>query len=115
MLRLDLRQLRQKHLKVDDELQPADDFWTGFEVQQAGPFRVRLDAQYAGNDVVVRGDLKGRLVSPCRRCLVNVEVDIEEDMAMVFRPGLTRVEAEAAEVYALPEKGDELDLQEAIR
>ena len=115
MLRLDLRQLRQKRLTLDDTLAPDDEFWTGFEVRPAGPFHVRMDAQMAGEDVIVRGDISGKLSASCRRCLQDVTVSIAEEVALVFRPGLTRVEAEEAEVYALPEKGDELDLKEAIR
>lgn len=115
MLRLDLRQLQKKRLTIDETLPPGDVFWAGTALKPVGPFRVRADAQLAGHDVIVRGDVAGRLASSCRRCLEHVEVEVDEEFDLVFRPGLSRVEAEEAEVYALPEKGDELDLQDAIR
>src|SRR5690606_33050553 len=51
----------------------------------------------------------------CRRCLVPVEFDLDETVTWLFREGISEAEAEAEEVYALPEKGRELDLVRALR
>ena len=116
MLRLDLRQLHRKRLTLDETLAPDHAIWAGSELKPARPFRVQLDAQLAGRDVIVRGSMEGQLASFCGRCLKEVTVDVDiDDVALVFRPDITRLEAEEAEVYALPEKGDELDLTDAIR
>src|SRR5688572_28616114 len=116
MLRVDLRQLERKNrLDIEHELPPDSPLWNGSEIQLAEPLAVRLQAQQAGHDVVVRGELSGLVAMYCRRCLAPVTAPIEEEVAMVFRPGLSRVEAESEEVYALPARGDELDLSDAIR
>lgn len=116
MLKVDLRQLeRKRRLRIDELVPPDDGLWEETEVRAARPLRVQLEAQVAGHDVVVRGALEGTVVLPCRRCLTDVDVALKEDVALLFRRGLTRVEAEEQEVYTLPERGDELDLHDAIR
>src|SRR5687768_11734143 len=116
MLRVDLRQLERKNrLNIEQELPPDSPLWVVSELQLAEPLAVRLEAQQAGHDVVVSGELTGAVAMACRRCLAPVTAPIDEEVAMVFRPGLSEVEAEAEEVYALPSRGDELDLSDAIR
>jgi uncharacterized protein len=41
--------------------------------------------------------------------------EINEELIFVYRAGVAPVEAEAEEVYPLPEKGGTLDLTEAVR
>jgi uncharacterized protein len=116
MLKVDLRQLQQRRrIQIDEMVQPADAIWHDSDVQLAEPLRVELEAQYAGQDVVVRGRLSGRVELPCRRCLEPVSRPVDEEVAWLFRRGLSRVEAEDAEMYSLPERGDELSLEEPIR
>ncbi len=116
MLRVDLRQLeRKKRLTIDHELPLDSPLWSESGIQLAEPVTVRLEAQQAGHDVVVRGELTGIVALACRRCLAPVTAPVNEELALVYRPGLSRVEAEAEEVYALPERGEELDLSDAVR
>ena len=116
MLKVDLRQLQQRRrIVIDEAVQPTDAIWHESDVPLAEPLRVELEAQYAGQDVVVRGRLSGRVELPCRRCLISVSRSVEEEVAWLFRRGLSRVEAEDAEIYLLPERGDELSLEEPIR
>jgi uncharacterized protein len=116
MLRVDLRELARKNrLLIDQEIAPDDPIWADSGVELAKPLVVRLEAQQVGRDVVVRGELEGTVALFCRRCLAPVEADVDEEVSLVYRPGLSRVEAEAEEVYALPERGDDLDLTDAIR
>src|SRR5688572_18951860 len=112
----DLRRLeRENRLAIGAELRVERGGRREGQLAVAGPLRVRLEAQQAGHDVVVRGNLNGSVALACRRCLAPVTAPIDEDVSLVFRPGLSRVEAEAEEVYALPARGDELDLSDAIR
>ena len=116
MLKVDLRELERKRRLSIEGAVPADaPLWQGSEVELAEPLQVRLDAQFAGRDVLVRGEVWGQAELPCRRCLRSVSVPFREEVAFLYRPGLTEVEAEDAEVYALPERTDELDLSEAVR
>lgn len=116
MLKVDLRQLeRKRRLTIDAAIGPDDPFWRNTGVELGEPLRVQLDAQLAGRDVIVQGELTSRTTMPCRRCLRPVTVELKEKVALVYRPGLTRVEAEAQEVFPLPERSDELNLADALR
>lgn len=116
MLKVDLRQLERTGRTVIDENVPADaEIWDGSGIQPRRDFEIRLEAQLAGNDVLVRGHLDGSIELNCSRCLRGVPIGVTEEVAFLFRPGLTEAEAADAEMYRLPERGDELDLTEAIR
>ena len=116
MLKVDLRQLEQhRRVRIDEVVPPGDPLWTGLDARVEQPLRVRLEAQFAMQDVLVRGDLEGEFVLPCRRCLVDVAVKLQEDVALLFRRGLSEQDAAEQEIYPLPERGDELDLRDAIR
>jgi DUF177 domain-containing protein len=116
MLKVDLLLLARTHrLEIDQEVAADDPLWQQIGARPIEPLTVRLDVQFAGRDVIVRGALQSRLALTCRRCLVPVTAGLEEDVAWVFRPGLTKQQAEDAEVFTLPDRGDELDLIDAVR
>lgn len=116
MLKVDLGQLARKRRLLIDASVPADAaLFRGLVFEMRGPLAVRLEAQQAGSDVLVRGTLEGEAELACRRCLVAVTVPLREDVALLFREGVSEADAEAAEIYPLPEKGSELDLIHAIR
>jgi len=116
MLKVDLRQLeRRGRLSIEDDVPPDAPLWHDLGLRFRAPLQVRLEAQYAGRDVVVRGTLEGSAELPCSRCLKVVFVPVDEEVAFLFRPGISEVEAEDAEIYVLPERGDELDLSGVVR
>jgi uncharacterized protein len=116
MLKVDLGQLaRSKRFQIDADV-PADDaLFDGVVFEMRGPLAVRLEAQQTAHDVLVRGTLEGEAVLGCRRCLTEVGTPIREEVALLFREGFSLADAEAEEIYPLPEKGNELDLTHAIR
>ncbi len=116
MLKVDLGQLaRTKRLQIDASV-PADDaLFHGVAFEMRGPLEVDLEVQQAGHDVLARGTLAGEAELGCRRCLTAVATPIGEEVALLFREGVSLADAEAAEIYPLPEKGNELDLTHAIR
>jgi uncharacterized protein len=116
MLKVDLGQLaRNKRYQIDASVPPDDALFHGAAFTLGGALEVQLEAQQAGHDVIVRGTLAGEAELPCRRCLTEVSVPVEEEVALLFRPGVSEADAEAAEIYPLPEKGNELDLTDALR
>jgi uncharacterized protein len=88
--------------------------WNGLTFTLAGPTHVDLEAQSVIRDVLVQGRITGEIRHECRRCLEPLTVRLAEDVSMFFRDGVAPTEAEAEEVYALPERGD-LDLAPAVR
>ncbi len=116
MLKVDLGQLaRKKRLQIDARV-PADDaLFRDAAFEMRTPLDVQLDVQQTGSDVLVRGAIEGEAELACRRCLNTVTTPIEEEVALLFREGVSEAEAEAAEIYPLSEKAQELDLSGAIR
>ncbi|HSJ31955.1 MAG TPA: DUF177 domain-containing protein [Longimicrobiales bacterium] len=116
MLKVDLGLLAQQHrIRIDAAIPPDDELWGTLPWRFAEPVELHLEVQQAGSDVVVRGDVSGRAELSCRRCLAPVPYEIDEELIFVYRSGVAPVEAEAEEVYPLPEKGRDLDLTQAVR
>jgi uncharacterized protein len=116
MLKVDLGQLaRKKRLQIDASLPANEAVLHDAAFRLRGPLNVQLEAQQSGHDVLVRGSIEGEAELDCRRCLIAVSTPIDEEVALLYRPGLTEAEAEAAEIYALPPKANELDLTGAVR
>lgn len=116
MLKVDLGELaRKKRLQIDRTL-PADHPATaGAGFRLVVPLDVHLEVQHAGSDVVALGRVEGEAEVACRRCLEPVRVPIDQEVTLVFRAGVSQAEAEAEEIYPLPERGQELDLNGALR
>jgi uncharacterized protein len=116
MLKVDLGVLaRKKRLQIDESL-PVDSALVanaGFRLVE--PLAVELDVQLAGHDVIARGRMSGEAELNCRRCLTPVRTPVDQEVTLVFREGVSQVEAEAEEIYALPDRGNELDLGYALR
>lgn len=116
MLTFDLGTLAQQHrIRIDTEVPPDDQAWDSLPWRFDGPVSVELDVQQAGADVVARGWLRGVAALSCRRCLEPVSCEVSEELTLVYRAELPEEEAEAAEEYALPPRGQELDLRPALR
>jgi uncharacterized protein len=115
MLTVDLNRLRrERRARIDADIAESAGFWSELELEPASPLEVRLEAQQAGLDVVVRGTVSGRFRQECRRCLEPVEVSVEEDLGRLYREGEALTEDEPEDVVALP-KGAELDLSPEVR
>ena len=116
MLKVDLGRLAREHrIRIDGEVPADDPLWSGLGVAFDGPVAMRLDVQQAGSDVVARGRLSATAVLACRRCLKPVRHELDEELTFFFRSGIAATEAEAEEVYPLPAKGQELDLERPVR
>jgi uncharacterized protein len=116
MLKVDLGRLaRERRLRIDEEIAPDDPILSGIGIAFSGPVVLALDVQDAARDVVARGRLRGEAELACRRCMTPVRYELDEDLTFVFRAGVTPVEAEQEEVYALAERAQELDLAVPLR
>ena len=116
MLQVDLGELaRKKRVQIDESLPANHPLLAGAGFRLVGPLDLHLQVQEATHDVVVLGRMEGESEVPCRRCLVPVRTPIDQEVTLLFRAGVTQVDAEAEEIYPLPARGDELDLSGAIR
>jgi uncharacterized protein len=118
MLKVDLGLLKRlKSLEIDESVPASDPMWDEAGLTLEEPLRVQLVLEEQFDDVVANGTVQARATVPCRRCLEPVAVELDQPVHLVFRAGITEVEAESEEehVYALPEKARELDLTHAMR
>jgi uncharacterized protein len=114
MLKVDLAQLeRRRRVAVEAEL-AAEVLELGRDdVSFVEPIVVRLEAQQAGPDVVIRGRIEAQAELACRRCLTPVRSTIAEAVIWVYREDAEAADAE--DVYPLPPRARELDLLPAVR
>jgi uncharacterized protein len=116
MLKVDLGRLAREHrIRVEEELPPDHPLWEGMGIRFDGPVGVELDVQHAAHDVVARGRVRATAELACRYCTTPVRREVDEELTFVFRAGVEPVEAETEEVYPLPEKARELDLEWPLR
>lgn len=115
MLHVDLNRLaREGRVRVDVGIPTDAVFWEDLDLRPRAPLEVRLEAQQAGPDVVVRGTIQGEFAQECRRCLEPVTVEIEEDFGRLFRAGDAMEAEESEDVLPLPRDAD-LDLSGSVR
>jgi uncharacterized protein len=115
MLLVDLNRLqREGRARIDADIAPDATLWEGTGLEPHGPLAVRLEAQQAGPDVVVRGRVAGTFALSCRRCLGPVVAGIDEEVGLLYRAGMKPGEDEAADVLPLPRAGA-LDVTAPLR
>ncbi len=116
MLKLSLGAVSRGEVRVRDDVPPDHPMWDGLQVSLAGPLHVDLTARGVGEGVFLRGTVRGKLRLPCRRCLAETEHELDEAVDFLFDEIRADEEEEMeGEVYPLPERGDELDLADAVR
>lgn len=116
MLTLDLGRLRRRRrVEIAEDVPRDAALWAGTGLEPETPLGVRLEAQPVGEDVLVRGRFQGRFGLDCRRCLTRVHLAVDEEVSLLFRPGLERSEAEGQDVYTFGVRAHELDLSGALR
>lgn len=115
MLKVSLTALDRGDVSVREQVAPDDEMWQDADLTLAAPLDVDLTARSVGDGVFLRGRLRTTVRLACRRCLTSVEQEIDDVVDLLFEPLGPEDEEAEGEVYPLPEKGDVLDLREAVR
>jgi Predicted metal-binding, possibly nucleic acid-binding protein len=117
MLNLNLRETARADVPVRGEIAPDDPLWADAQINLQGPVKVDLVAQeVAGSGVLVRGRINAVVELECRRCLEPVQQEIDDEITLLYdNPPEGEEAEESGEIYPLPERGDVLDLSEAVR
>jgi uncharacterized protein len=115
MLSLDIRSLESHAAHVSGSLAPDDPVWEEGDVRPAEPIKVEGRLSAAGQSrFYFSGRIHGKTEVPCRRCLKEVEVFVDEDAHFIFSS-----EGEDAEddpdVYSFDPLAATLDLRPAVR
>ena len=115
MLSFDIRSLESKAEQVDGSLSPDDDVWAEGDARPAKPVQVsgRLSSANEGR-FDFSGRLKGEVAMPCRRCLEDVAVKVDDEVHFIFAENGAD-EADDPDVFTYDPNARELDLRPAIR
>lgn len=116
MLCFDIRSLEARAESVDGTLSVADPVWEADDVRPLGDgvhVRGRLSAAGHGR-FYFTGTFQGSAANQCRRCLIDVEVPVAEELQLLFaEAGLD--DADEDDVVPIPPGARELDLRPAVR
>ncbi len=116
MLKLDLLDLeRRQSLRVEGRIEAGEDLFEGLPFANEKPFKIVLDASWAGSgELVVRGGAVGTVSQDCRRCLDRVVRQIDVDITLLFAPS-DLLEEDDSEMYRLEMGVREIDLEPYVR
>ncbi len=115
MLSFDLRSLETKAVQVDGELQRDDPIWEEVDVRPEGPIMVTGRLSHAGEGrFYFAGRIDGRIALPCRLCLEEVSVEVDEEVHFLLAE-IGADEADDPDVYLYDPNARMLDLRGAVR
>jgi len=115
MLQFDIRSVEAKAAQVDAELSPKDAIWQPGDPIPSKPLHVigRLSAAGTGK-FYWHGRVEGDLTLPCRRCLADATVHVQDESHVIFaEPGSD--EADDPDVQVLDERSPQIDLRPTVR
>jgi len=72
--------------------------YRGAEFRQSGPLKVDAVAELVGAEIRIRGQLATRLETACDRCLEQVEIPVEHNFDLFYRPLRSIAREEVIEV-----------------
>ena len=70
------------------------------EFQQVGDLKLQGAAELVGTEIRLRGHLGTHVRASCDRCLSNLEIPVESDFELIYRPMHTIARQEEVEVPA---------------
>jgi len=115
MLRVDIRDLQKGPVKTVGELRPDDPAFDGLDLNLAGPVSVTGQLQATGpGEYLWRGSMHGVLQGECRRCLGDVQSDLNVQVdAALFSSDPDA--ADDPDFYFLPERASHIDIRDVVR
>jgi uncharacterized protein len=115
MLSFDIRSLESHAAQVDGRLAPDDPVWEDGDVRPAEPIRVEGRLSAAGpSRFYFSGRIHGEAEVPCRRCLTDVGVSVEDDAHFIFSSE-GEDSSDDPDVYPFDANAPTLDLRPAVR
>jgi uncharacterized protein len=115
MLVFDKRAVETKAVQVDAQLSPDDPVWQQGDPIPAHELRVTGRLSSAGKGRFYwHGKVAGDVTIPCRRCLVDAKVQVQDESHVIFAEAGSE-EAEDPDVHVLDERSYELDLRPVVR
>ncbi len=93
-----LQELELHPVAISKTYAPGGLDFRGVEFRQAGPLQVGATAELVGSEIRIRGRLGTRVEAACDRCLGTVEIPVEREFDLFYRPLRTIAREEEVEV-----------------
>ncbi len=100
-----LEELELRRVQVAESYAPGTLDYHGAAFEQVEPLRIDATAELQGAEVRIRGKLRTRVGASCDRCLSRVELPIQREFDLYYRPVETIAREEEIEIPA-----EELDI-----
>jgi len=115
MLSFDIRSITARAAVVEDKLSADDSVWKEGDPVPSSPLRVtgRLSAAGSGR-FYWHGQVAADVVLPCRRCLADATVHVEDESHVIFAEA-GRDETDDPDVQVLDERSNQIDLRPTLR
>ena len=115
MLSFDIRSLETRAAQVDGSLSPDDSIWQEGDLRPTDPILVKGRLSSAGEGrFYFTGRIDGHTELPCRLCLEEVDVQVDEDVHLLLAETGAE-EADDPDVFLYDPAERMLDLRPAIR
>jgi uncharacterized protein len=95
---ISLQELELHRVVVSKAYAPGVLDYHGADFQQVGPVQVDAVAELVGSEIRIQGHLGTRLKASCDRCLNPVELPVERDFDLFYRPMKTIAREEEIEI-----------------
>ncbi|HET9179460.1 MAG TPA: DUF177 domain-containing protein [Terriglobia bacterium] len=117
---ISLRELELHRVTVSETYLPGALDFQETKFRQAGPLTVNAEAELAGKEIRVRGHISGALEAACDRCLEKIQIPVEIDFDLPYRPMEEIAREEELEIGEDELKigyfsGDGVNLAEVVR
>jgi|SRR5687767_1797642 len=115
MLSFDIRSLESQAAHVDGQLAPDDPVWEAGDARPEKPIRIEGRLSAAGpSRFYFSGRISGETLIPCRRCLTEVGVKVDEEAHFIFSSEGDDA-SDDPDVYPFDANAMALDLRPAVR
>jgi len=85
-LRITLAELELHRVTALKTYEPGSLDYHGAEFRQTAPLKIAVKAELVGDEIRICGHLATRLESTCDRCLAVVQIPVELDFDLFYRP-----------------------------
>ena len=99
-MRITLAELEIHRVVASETYAPGALDFRGAEFRQAAPLKISATAELEGQEIRIRGRLSTRLSASCDRCLAPVEIPVDRDFDLFYRPLQSIAKEEEIEVPA---------------
>ncbi len=79
-------ELALHRIEVSETYAPGKLDYHGAEFRQSAPLKVQASAGLAGAEIRIQGSLKTRIEAWCDRCLAPVEIAVDPEFDLFYRP-----------------------------